>query len=141
MQLLLPQQVALINPHLSLVGELHRKCAEKNARFAKQIEHPNFCVKKNISRTKKCHKNRKLKDGNFTSINVLSMFLSMNIYSKITRINTCTSSTLLEKFSPTGILTYYSLQGSDFFSLSRAQDMLITSFLISSPSLKFTISL
>lgn len=48
MQLLLPQQVALINPHLSLVGELHRKCAEKNARFAKQIEHPNFCVKKHI---------------------------------------------------------------------------------------------
>ena len=46
MQLLLPQQVALVNPHLSLVGELHRKCAEKNARFAKQIEHPNFCVKK-----------------------------------------------------------------------------------------------
>ena len=29
MQLLLPQQVALINPHLSLVVELHRKCGKK----------------------------------------------------------------------------------------------------------------
>ena len=65
----------------------------------------------------------------------------MNIYSKITRINTCTGSTLLEKSSPKGILTYYSCQGSDFFSLSRVHDMLITSFLISSPSLKFTTDL
>ena len=39
----------------------------------------------------------------------------MNIYSKITRINTYTSSTLLEKCSPKGILTGYSCQGSDFF--------------------------
>ena len=49
---------------------------------------------------------------NFTSINVLSMFLPMNIYyyySKITRINTCTSSTL------------FSDRNSDLLSLSGTQ--------------------
>ena len=65
---------------------------------------------KKISRTKNCPKKRKMKDGNFTSINVLSMFLSQ----WITRINICTY-----KFNIAWEM--FSDRNSDLLSLSGTQ--------------------